>query len=164
MQNKQKPDFVSFKRSRSQRKMQIMSYALAATNVSAYKPRFQENPAASPGRDAADAALPEETNSIAVRFMGTGTVGPEAILTVIGDLDLVNVLEFRDKAFTALGQKPAFLRLDLTSVTYLDTAGLSALLTVVRVAKMTGARACVAPSSRVRRILALSGLADALEA
>jgi len=136
-----------------------MSYALAKpTDHSTRGSRL--NAAAPAPRET---SLPTEAGNIAVRS-AKGENGDEAVIIVSGDLDLANVLEFRDVAFSAIGQKPALLFLDLSSVTFVDTAGLSALLTVVRVARMIGARARLNPSPRVRRLLVLSGLADALEA
>jgi len=57
-------------------------------------------------------------------------------LRMRGTLELATVLPFREAVFAALGQHPATLILDLHGVDVVDTAGISALVTVSRVAKL----------------------------
>lgn len=57
-------------------------------------------------------------------------------LLVRGRLDLNTVLSFRDAAFSALGERPKRLRIDLTTLQIVETAGIATLVTLSRVAKM----------------------------
>lgn len=54
-----------------------------------------------------------------------------------GRLDMNTVLAFRDAVFTAIGERPQWLLLDLTRITQLEPAGISNLVTAARVAGLT---------------------------
>lgn len=79
-------------------------------------------------------------------------------LRVRGDIDLLSVTQFRDAAFTAMGEKPRRLLLDLSEVGYLDTTGLSTLVTLVRVSRMVKVSLTVIPSPFLRRLLEKTGM------
>ena len=74
------------------------------------------------------------------------------------EVTLENVGVFRDRAFTAIGRRPAQLRLDLTACFYVDTSGLAALVTIVRVARLVNVAVTIFPAPHLRRVLTISGL------
>lgn len=85
--------------------------------------------------------------------------GPDRLtLCLEGDLDLDSISRFRDRAFTAIGERPGVLLLDLSRVPFVDTAGLAALVTVARVARMVSVGVGVIPAPHLRRVLHLTGL------
>jgi anti-anti-sigma factor len=85
--------------------------------------------------------------------------GPDRLtLRLEGDLDLDSISAFRDQAFTAIGERPGVLLLDLSGVPFVDTAGLAALVTVARVARMVRVGVGVIPAPHLRRVLHLTGL------
>jgi len=78
------------------------------------------------------------------------------ILRVQGQLDRATVLSFRDAMFTAIGRRPQALLLDLRQLEPLeqtDSSGVSALLTVCRVARLTKIRLYVLPAPSLRTLL-----------
>ena len=74
------------------------------------------------------------------------------------EVTLENVGAFRDRAFTAIGRHPSHLCLDLTACVYVDTSGLAALVTVVRVARLVNVAVTILPAPHLRRVLTVSGL------
>ena len=80
-------------------------------------------------------------------------------LLVRGQLDAGSVLTFRDVVFSALGERPERLIVDLSELRDLDGAGISALVTVARVAEHVRTELCLAPSPRFRALLIETGLA-----
>ena len=75
-----------------------------------------------------------------------------------GQLDLTTVLTFRDMVFSAMGEGHEALVLDLTDIMVLDSAGISALVTASRVAKMVGRGLRLIPSPRFEALLIETGL------
>ncbi len=74
------------------------------------------------------------------------------------EVTLENVGAFRDRVFTAIGRRPVHLCLDLTACVYVDTSGLAALVTVVRVARLVNVAVMILPAPHLRRVLTVSGL------
>ncbi|MFF8592330.1 STAS domain-containing protein [Streptomyces sp. NPDC015220] len=80
------------------------------------------------------------------------------LVTVRGDLDLHTAHRLADALHSLLLTDGHSVLLDLSGVTFLDSTGLTCLITGYRTARTTGARlALIAPSERVRRMLALTG-------
>jgi anti-anti-sigma factor len=75
------------------------------------------------------------------------------ILHVYGLLDLTTILPFRDALFTALGERPAHIELDLTGIRGFDAAGVSTLTTVMRVAATVRVPIQIVPSPELRDLL-----------
>jgi anti-anti-sigma factor len=82
------------------------------------------------------------------------------VLFATGDIDLATVGQFREAALAALvAHRPTLLVIDLGSVSFLDLAGVSALIEVHRRAAATGAAVVVRdPQPIVRRVLDLTGV------
>jgi anti-anti-sigma factor len=59
-------------------------------------------------------------------------------LTARGRLDINTVLSFRDSVFTALGERPSQLILDLSPLQQVEAAGVATLVTFSRVAQLMG--------------------------
>jgi anti-anti-sigma factor len=87
---------------------------------------------------------------------------PAFTLFARGDLDMETVMIFREAAFTLIGNRPGALLLDLSAVPFVDTTGLSALVTVARVAKLVQIPVQVLPSPHLRRVLRTTGLVQVL--
>ena len=90
-------------------------------------------------------------------------MGRDARLTVVprGELDLASAPVLLDGARTAVGANAFQVTVDASGVTFIDCAGLSALLVLWSELR---ARECavelVAPSREVVRLLALTGLTE----
>ncbi|MEN3608808.1 STAS domain-containing protein [Plantactinospora sp. ZYX-F-223] len=89
-----------------------------------------------------------------------------ARLGVAGEIDLATAPVLRDKLLTLLrDQTPAVLIVDLAGVTFLDCAGIGALVGVRNAAGEAGCELRVTdPQPFVRRVLAASGLLGVLTA
>jgi anti-anti-sigma factor len=79
-------------------------------------------------------------------------------LHLCGQLDLTTVLTFRDMVFSAMGEGHEALILDLSEISILDNAGISALVTVNRVAELIGRGLRIIPSPRFESVLNDTGL------
>ncbi|POX60155.1 anti-sigma factor antagonist [Streptomyces sp. Ru62] len=80
------------------------------------------------------------------------------LVTVVGDLDLHTASHLADALQPLVLTGGHRVLLDLSDVAFLDSTGLTCLIAVYRTARSTGARlALIAPSERVRRMLALTG-------
>lgn len=86
--------------------------------------------------------------------------GEEGIrLAVAGEVDVISAGQFREYLSGALELRPASLVVDLGDVTFLDSAGLSALVYAHNRARDEGtAFAVVHPRPQVRRLLDVTGL------
>jgi anti-sigma B factor antagonist len=83
----------------------------------------------------------------------------ESILVVRGEVDLATAGGFRHalQALVETGSSPA--RVDLSAVTFMDSSGINALVTVRRAAEEAGVElVLVAPSTHARTVLELTGL------
>lgn len=79
-----------------------------------------------------------------------------------GDLDASAIAKLRDAAFVAIGSRPDRLLLDLSAVPSVDTAALSGLITMARVASRMRIEIAVRPAAQLRRVFAITGLAQIL--
>ncbi|MEW2286387.1 STAS domain-containing protein [Streptomyces sp. NPDC047841] len=80
------------------------------------------------------------------------------LVTVAGALDLHTAAHLADALRPLVLTGGHSVLVDLSGVGFLDSTGLTCLIAVYRTARGTGARlALIAPSERVRRMLALTG-------
>lgn len=84
--------------------------------------------------------------------------GTVVTLYVRGQLDLNSVLTFRDAVFAAMGDRPEQLTIDISALRDLDSAGVSALVTVARVASLVRTDLRLVPTPRFRSLLVETGL------
>jgi anti-anti-sigma factor len=104
-------------------------------------------------RPTEEAADPAE-----LRVQYTDNGDGKTTLMVSGTLDLSTVLPFRDAVFTAIGQKPIHLVVDVVRVSALDVAGISALVTASRVANLMKVPLSVSPSPSLKALLEETGI------
>jgi anti-anti-sigma factor len=82
------------------------------------------------------------------------TAGHSAVVAVSGDIDLANVDEFKDAmARACIGS--AALTVDLTGVSYCDSAAVRALFALAATTELS---MIVRPSGHITTLLAISGL------
>jgi anti-anti-sigma factor len=90
--------------------------------------------------------------------------GRIAVIAAAGEIDLTNAGSFRDALLTALNAGAFGLIVDLTAATFLDSAGVNALVRASRRASATGATlrlAVAAPA--LLRVLNLVGVDQLIE-
>jgi anti-anti-sigma factor len=89
-----------------------------------------------------------------------------ARVAVLGEIDLATAPMLRDWLLGVLRERaPALLNIDLAGVTFLDCAGIGALVCVRNAAVLVGQQVWISHStSVVRRVLELTGLLDVLTA
>lgn len=88
------------------------------------------------------------------------TSGSVAVLTVSGELNLYTSSGFGAAARTAAGDGHPHLILDLAAVSFCDSSGLSALITLFRWVQNTGGSLTLAAvPERMARLLEMSGVA-----
>ena len=85
-------------------------------------------------------------------------------LTATGRLDVNTVLSFRDTIFSALGERPLHLTLDLRPLEFVEPAGVSTLVTFARVAQMVGVAWNIEPSPDLKVTLEETGLTRLMNA
>ena len=84
-----------------------------------------------------------------------------AVVWVIGDVDTNAAEVFRDMMLRVMRRHSPSLLLDLSGVSFMDCAGLRALLMTRRLAAMRGGSVClITESPAVRRIIDLLGVRD----
>ena len=84
-----------------------------------------------------------------------------AVVWVTGDIDLNAAEVFRDMMLRVMRRHSPSLLLDLAGVSFMDCAGLRALLMTRRLAAMRGGSVClIAESPAVDRIIGLLGVRD----
>ncbi|POX48562.1 STAS domain-containing protein [Streptomyces sp. Ru72] len=93
------------------------------------------------------------------------TSAPDRFLvTVTGHLDLHTAHHLADVLQPLLGHDGHTVLVDLSGVTFLDSTGLTCLITAYRTARSTGVRlALVAPSQPVLKMLQLTGVDQVLD-
>jgi anti-anti-sigma factor len=91
------------------------------------------------------------------------TIRPGPVVTISGEIDIASGPHLRDQLLAAIRQHGARLSLDLTGVTFIDCAGISALLAARRRARLEGGSLRILRASpRVRRLLTLTRLDSVL--
>jgi anti-sigma B factor antagonist len=92
------------------------------------------------------------------------TAGRDAVIQVIGEVDLVGSYAFRERLADILCGGAARTVVDLSAADYVDTNGLSALWDAAKRCTPEGRElAIVCPEGRVRRALATTGLDEVME-
>ena len=90
-----------------------------------------------------------------------GALGPCAVITMPGEIDVTNSDQTGQALLAALEQAPDVLIIDMSETTFCDSAGVQAIVAAHRQAAATGKQLrLVAPA--VERILTLVGLADVI--
>jgi anti-anti-sigma factor len=90
--------------------------------------------------------------------------GQIAVVTATGEIDITNAEGFRDALLSALNAGAAALIADMTATTFLDSAGVTALVRAVRRATATDAALrLAATASPVLRVLNLVGIDRMIE-
>ena len=96
--------------------------------------------------------------------ISTRTLAGAVHLVVQGEIDLATTPVLVDRLELAGQADPALLVVDLGGVTFIDGAGLSALLGAARRARSAGRRFQIAhPSAAIRRLLELTAIDQSLE-
>ena len=92
------------------------------------------------------------------------SVDGDAVLVVIGAIDVTTAPALEEALFGALDEAPATLTVDLRRVNHLDSTGVRVIVRALRRARNEGVslRICTGPRSRIVRVLELSGLTGAL--
>jgi anti-sigma B factor antagonist len=87
------------------------------------------------------------------------SVRPGPVVTISGEIDIQSGPQLRDQLLRAIRRHGARLALDLSGVTFIDCAGINALLAARRYAQLKGGWLRVIEASpRVQRVLALTRL------
>ena len=87
------------------------------------------------------------------------SVRPGPVVTISGEIDIKSGPQLRDQLLCAVRRHGARLALDLSGVTFIDCAGINALMAVRRYAQLKGGWLRVIEASpRVQRVLALARL------
>jgi anti-anti-sigma factor len=91
----------------------------------------------------------------------TSVAAGRVVVRAVGELDLDSGDLLRTATLRALGDAGVDLVVDLSGVTFIDCAGLAALLSARREVREHGGDLRIAgPSALARRLLGLTGLAD----
>ncbi|MEU6595098.1 STAS domain-containing protein [Streptomyces sp. NPDC046881] len=87
-----------------------------------------------------------------------------SLVTVTGYLDRHTAHHLADALQPLLGRDGHTVLVDLSGVTFLDSTGLTCLITAYRTTRITGARlALIAPSQQVQKMLQLTGVDRVLD-
>lgn len=88
----------------------------------------------------------------------TYSFGGIPLLSLAGDFDHSSLTEFREKAGDALAEGGNKLLLQLTDTSYIDSGGVSTLLSLLHQVRNRGWLGVVGPSPDVLRLLQMVGL------
>jgi anti-anti-sigma factor len=87
------------------------------------------------------------------------SIQPGTVVTISGEIDILTGSQLRERLLHVIRRHGARLALDLSGVTFIDCAGINALLAVRRRAQLEGGSLRVLrASARVRRVIALTAL------
>ncbi len=107
--------------------------------------------------------MPDELFTPGERFAVEWS-GQVAVVTVAGEIDITNAEGLRDALLSALNAGAAGLIADLTATTFLDSAGIAALVRAARRASATDAALRLAVTAPpVLRVLSLVGVDRLIE-
>jgi anti-sigma B factor antagonist len=85
------------------------------------------------------------------------------IMAISGEVDVCTEVQLQQSLLRIIRERPARLMLDVSGVSFMDCAGLRALLVTRRRAEMRGVfLRLIATSAAVRRIIELTGAQEAL--
>jgi anti-anti-sigma factor len=85
-----------------------------------------------------------------------------AVLVVSGELDVTDVSDLESAVADCWRNEPRMLVLDLTTVTFIDSTGVGALVQIHRDAQAGNRRLVIRPSPPVLRVLGVAGLLQVL--
>lgn len=104
------------------------------------------------------------TRSVPPCVVSTMSCGKSAVVTVSGDLDYLAVNDLEEAAALVLFDRVEVLLIDLSTTTFLSTAGMAALVTVHESVQTTGGTMIVvARGPATARQLRRAGVADTLQ-
>jgi anti-sigma B factor antagonist len=87
--------------------------------------------------------------------------GAKCVLTIRGDIDLASAHDFETCLRTALDGSPSSITLDLAALTFIDSSGLRALMSVSKEAQSRGATLGLRNVPRhAQRVLDITGLSE----
>jgi anti-sigma B factor antagonist len=90
--------------------------------------------------------------------------GRTAIISASGEIDIINAEDFRDVLLSALNAGASALVVDMTSTTFVDSSGVTALVRAMRRATATDATLRLAVTAPpVLRVLSLVGIDRLIE-
>jgi anti-sigma B factor antagonist len=90
-----------------------------------------------------------------------GELGPHAVITMPGEIDVTNSERAQRALLAALSQSPAVLIIDMSETTFCDSAGVQAIVVAHKQAAAVGTELrLVAPA--VERILTLVGIGQVI--
>ena len=93
--------------------------------------------------------------------IGNAGSGADCVLTVRGDIDLASAPDFETSLRTALDQSPSSITIDLTGLTFIDSSGLRALVSVSKEAQSRDATIALRNVPRhAQRVLDITGLSE----
>lgn len=93
----------------------------------------------------------------------TGAAGGCAVVTVVGELDLHTAPRLREALLPLAEEAGASVVVDLTEVPFLDSSGLTVFVVALkRLREQGGSLRLVAPSPRVVKVFAITGLDAAI--
>jgi anti-anti-sigma factor len=125
--------------------------------------QFVQQIAGRPPRSWAEVAPPPRA-AAAEPAPPPGDEGPEVVLPLSGVIDLETAPEFRATVAELRERNVSGIVLDLSEVTFIDSVGLSVLVSVHRRLREEGGRLTVrSPSEAVRQVLAMTGLHEVLD-
>lgn len=92
--------------------------------------------------------------------VNTTTEGEAVHIAVSGEIDLCNAAAFESELWAAIADRPRAIFVDLTDVSYLDSAGIRILFVFASLLKPLRVmmKLIVPPDSPIRRLVELSGL------
>jgi anti-anti-sigma factor len=85
--------------------------------------------------------------------------GPEAVITLAGELDLASAPVLHELLLEAASAGAETIKIDVQRLTYVDSAGLGVLVSAHKRLQSNGGSLVISgPTPRVARVLAISGL------
>jgi ABC-type transporter Mla MlaB component len=138
-------------RGRRKRRGEFMPVSTASTFATARVPVMRDETEITFPTPIARSAELDGVSELRVQYDGNSS--GKTTLVMSGTLDLSTVLPFRDAVFTAIGAKPPHLVVDMTRIKNVDVAGISALVTAGRVAKLMKVSFSVLPSSSLKVLM-----------
>ena len=110
-------------------------------------------------------ALPNDFRQDALELRVAVVSGDPLVVTVNGELDIASAPALREGLMAIMRRHGTRLALDLDGVTFMDCAGINALLAAHRHARLNdGWARVVRASHRVRKVLMITGLHQELVA
>jgi anti-sigma B factor antagonist len=89
----------------------------------------------------------------------TDEQGPWTCVTLVGELDMDNTRDLRDRVDELLADGHVRLEINLRHLTFCDSCGLSALLTAAEFCRRAGGNLTVSePTGAVKRVMAITGV------